>query len=659
MDILLTEKSLRRFLKTEESIDNIVTSLTESGPTVDHVTKTDNETILQLEIITNRIDSASAFGVALEANAILNQKGIKSQIENDPYNHEPISNHQTSKINIVLESSNLVSRFSAVSIDSVNVKDSDTSLQELLVNIGQRPISNLVDITNEATMLYGLPSHIFDKDKLALQKLLIRKAKEGEVITLLDNSKLNLLPEDIVIEDGNGRLVDLLGCMGGKVAEVDSHTKNILLIVPVCDPKSVRKTSLHHQKRTLASQIFEKSPDPQLAPKVISLIASTIIDRAGGHLSSAFIDINNTKEENKNITLDLQWLNSFIGTEIKPTVVSQILNNLGFKNKVDTKQLLVQVPSFRSIDINNQEDLAEEVARIYGYKNITPVLPVNTNPPTVSDKIFKLERSLRQTLSHLGFSEVYNSSLISSKTITNSNLDSEKHLKLENALSEDMEYLRTSLLPSALTNHKNNKTDQNTSLNFFEIANVYLEKKNETPDEVPSLIITSNEGMEHLKKNLEKALVYAGYSNITFSYTQSAPNYFNTTNTVSVLVEGNLVGYLGQISSAVTRSFQLSKPIASAEINLQELNKIEPKLNYAPVSNFPDVVEDITVKSDKKLGELVAQIGKAHLNITKVIYQSSYQDNHTFRVYFNAKNRNLTQQETSEIKEKIFSDLKS
>ena len=495
MDIILTEKSIRKFLQTPASIEDIIQHLCNSGPTVDRYHKVGDDTILEIEIITNRIDSASVFGVAREANAILSQNGIDTKLVNNPYNHKATDySHQTETLKFTTTDNLLFKRFTAIIIRNVSIKTSPPEIVDLLEKTGQRPINNIVDATNEATLLYGLPTHVFDADKLALQKLLIREARAGETLTTLDETKINLNDGDLIIEDGQNRLVDLCGVMGGQVAVVDEHTTSIVLIAPVYQPKKIRQTSLAHQKRTLAAQIYEKGPDPFLTMPVLDLLIQSIIKRAGGQVTSKIFDQNNYQPKTKNLEIDLNWLSKIAGVAISESQAISILSNLGFLNTHTTSNnvLTTTVPSFRQEDINLREDLAEEIIRIYGYYNLPATLPTLTKMPTATNPIFSLERKLKTILVNTGFNEIYNSSLISKSLIESTEQNLSGHLKLTNSLSEDLEYLRTTLVPSALQNHLNNKGKGSDPLKIFELANVYLPTTdNSPPKEVSTLIFSS------------------------------------------------------------------------------------------------------------------------------------------------------------------------
>lgn len=662
MDIIITEKSLRTFLKTDAKIDKIIEHLCNSGPTVDRFHKSKGDTTMEIEVITNRIDSASVFGVAREANAILNQNKIKSSLTKNPYTHK-IDTHEskTEKLNFRITDSKLVKRFTAVSISNVNVKDSPRSVCDLLENSGQRPINNLVDATNEATLLYGIPSHVFDKDKLSLQSLSIRESKNGESLYTLDDTKIELQEGDIIIEDASGKIVDLCGVMGGQAAEVDSHTKNIVLIVPIYNPQKIRKSSLFHQKRTLAAQIYEKGPDTEICLQVLDLITKNISDRAGGKVSSKVFDFQTTEPKPKNVSLKLSWLNTFAGIKISKQEVVSILKNLGFTDsKISEENLTTTVPSFRDNDINTREDLAEEIIRIYGYYRIPSSLPPLTKTPKPTNSIFALERKIKSVLTTSGYNEIYNSSLISQKLIESTELNPNDHLKLKNCLSEDLEYLRTSLVPSSLQNHLNNKGKSKLDNNFFELSNVYLPvERKALPNEVSSLIMSSSKYILDLKTDLEKLFNLLNFTDYEFVQPgKSKQAYLSDQNSADIFINNTLIGQIGEVKTLISKSLGIPNIISVTELNIELLNTLTPDQKYSPISEYPSLNMDITITSSKPIGEIIKQIYKLDANIKSVLYKDTYKTNKTFEITIESLTQNFTQQDADDIRNKILSLFK-
>lgn len=651
MDIKVSEKSLRQFLKTKASTAEIINALTLCGPTVDRYHKDGADTIFEIESITNRIDTASVFGVARDAHAILQQMSIDSSLISSPYNSSTINDkHQATKINIQIASTDLVIRFSAIIFRNCTVNDSPSETKTLLINSDQRPLNNLIDITNELTLLYGLPTHVFDLDKLAIQSLTIRHAKTGEKITTLDNQIHELETSDIIIEDGSDRIVDLCGIMGGQIAEVDDHTKNILFIAPVYNPKNIRQTSLRLQKRTLAAQIYEKSPDPELSLPIISLASKLIKERSGGEVSSQIFDFYPVPIKPLPVTLNLDWLKTFSGINIPDTSINQILTNLGFTDiTVIDRNLSCLPPTFRFKDITISEDLAEEILRVYGYYRILGTLPAITTAPETPDALFDLEKKVRDFLSTKGYFEICNNSLISLEAINKYAGNSDNYLKLTNALSEDYEYLRNNLVISTLVNHKDNQGKTDLAKNFFEIANVYQSVPEQTlPNEISTLCISTDQPISSLKNTLEGFFDKLNQKNCSFN--QDTP--------VSAIILNNdqPIGRISQISPQIQKNFGLENIISIIEINLPKfLQSLTIQKNYTPISEYPDLKFDITVSSKESIGEIIKKIKSHHSSIAEVKYLNSFQSKHSFQISLRSYTENLTKDLGNTIQQSLSS----
>lgn len=656
MDIKITDNSLRYFLNTTMAPEALAKEISLCGPTFDKVTQINNDYLYEIEVITNRIDTASAQGIARDSNAILNQMGVKSSFINDPY-LEKINLYpnlpKTFSFNI--SDKTLATRFVAITLENIKIKDSPYKTQEFLTLCGERPISNAVDITNELTLLYGMPSHVFDLDKLAPQNLIIRESKKGEEITTLDSQKNILKGGDIIIEDGAGRIVDLCGVMGGQIAEVDQHTKNILLVVPTYAPERVRKSSLYLQKRSYASQIYEKQPDPALCLPVLTKAIKLFEERAGAKVSSSVFDSNPTPYKEKNLDLDIKWANNLIGVSILPTTIISILKSLGFSvSQKNTDVLACTVPSWRYFDINIPEDLVEEIARVYGYSKLPPSLPCTKLLPEPKNIILKTESYVKNFLSCQGFNEIYNHSLVSENLIVNTDLQPASHLKLTNALSKDFEYLRTSLVPSILQNIKNNQGKSEEPYNLFEISNIYQKSNEALPKEVSSCVIASTQDILHSKGVFEALMIHLNLKPYKYQSSKTLPSYFTPESSAEILEDNNLIGYIGQIKPAILHKLGVTSNPTIAEIIIKNTaSSIRDNFVYKPISEYPEIIEQMTIASKENIGEIIEKIYSSSNLINGVTYSSSYKENHTFKITFSSPTKNLTQIEVNDIKQKI------
>lgn len=656
MDIILTDSSIRKFLETKATSKDLSQKASLCGPTFDRIKKIDGDFIYEIEAITNRVDTASAQGVAREIATILTQFDIPAKFVNDPYQEKPVFQAGLAKQFHFVINPGLALRFTAISLEKISVKPSYPSVQKFLENCGQRPLNNCIDITNELTLLYGLPSHIFDLDKLAAQNLHLRESQPGEKIITLDNKLHQLSGGDIVIEDGSHRLVDLCGVMGGQVAEVDEHTKNILLLVPVYQPQKIRRTSLSLQKRTLAAQLYEKQPDPELCLPVISKAIQLFKERAGSQVSSSLFDYYPERRKPKQISLDFSWLNTLVGIDLPRKSVISILSGLGFAGTLEKNSLLCTVPSWRYHDINIKEDLIEEVARIYGYFRLPAVLPSVNLPPEPINLLLTTELKAKKFLSNLGFHEIYNSSLVSLELLKQTNQDPSKNLKLKNALSAEFEYLRTTLLPSSLENHKHNQGKVEGQLDTYELANCYHPVKGqELPLEISGLSIVSTGTYLETKGKLEALLAHLKVNQVSFKPSEkNTPPYFDRINSAVILSNTQVLGFLGPIKALTLRNIGLLSPVIAIEINFANLvDSVNRQFIYEPISEYPLVIEDITISSDSLVADIIKNIRLTSKLIKDVRYLASFKNKHTFKVTFGSQDKNLKQTEINTLKDII------
>src|SRR3989344_4087010 len=460
MNISIPHSWLKDFLTTDAPPAKIAECLSLCGPSVEKLTKQDDDWLYEIEVTTNRVDMMSVLGIAREAAAILPQFGFKAKLKTSSTLPEV---HQTTSFPLKIKvDQKLCPRFTAVVITGVTINPSPKKIRDHLEKSGIRSLNNVVDISNYLMRAYGQPVHTFDFDKIKT-KMILRRSKPGEALITLDGKTFTLPGGDIVIEDGGHRLIDLCGIMGGLNSAVDNQTKNALLFVQTYSATHIRRTSLTLDQRSEAAQIFEKQPDPEAVRPVILVGIQLFKEWAGGNQTSKIIDLYPQPYRPKTVTAPLQLIKERLGVDIAQKQVDQILKSLGFING--------QVPSWRAKDINIPEDIVEEVARIYGYHRLPSYLmatPIPTNYPATN---FYLEQQIKQWLVGWGLTEIYTNSLVSP--------DRPGPLIIKNALSSDWQYLRNSLIPSHTQNFP-----------AFEMANVYLPRTGQLPEEKLQLIIS-------------------------------------------------------------------------------------------------------------------------------------------------------------------------
>ena len=640
MNIKITHSHLLEFLDTEATPKQLAESLSLCGPSIESVEKVGDDYVYDIEITTNRVDMMSVMGIARDAAAILPEFDIAAKFippklaEFKPLpNSLPITiqdKHQTCK------------RILGIVLDNVNLGHSKPHIQKRLEAAGIRSLNNVVDITNYVMTEIGHPTHVFDYDRIKTQKLILRHARAGETITSLEDKTYTLPGGDNVIDDSTGRIIDLPGIIGTSNSIVIDSTKRVLFFLETNDPVQIRKTSMTLGIRTMAATLNEKWVDPELAIVALKRGVKLLQDLTGATIASNIIDIYPNPVKPKSIQAKHQLIQDRLGTDISTKKVSSILETLGFDNHYleSTGQYSITVPSYRQKDINIPEDIVEEVARIYGYHRLPSTIMATPIPTNYPDDNFNLEHLIKANLTGLGLNEIYTNSLISEELTNQSDFPLKSHLKIKNALSEEWQYLRRSLVPSHLV-----ALDQPTKdLSFFEIANTYHPKTNSLPEERLELIISTKKDYLFLKGILE----------VMFSKLHLNVKFRPQKQKAAIHYKDKLLGII--------------KPSGSdpeghvAVLDLKPVLKLaKPYPNYQPLSAHPPIIEDLTFTLPEKtyLGPVIETIKSTHKLITKVKLTKTYHQNHTFNLTFQSQTKPLSDKKVAPIRQKIVTDLKT
>lgn len=641
MDILISESWLRDFLKTKAETKKIAEVLTLSGSSVERITETGGERVFHIEVTTNRIDSASIYGIAREANTSLKRYGVASSLT-EYINKKHINTAPNVDYLTVINDYRLCPRFSAILIENVNLKDSPPWLQKRLLTAGFRPINNLVDITNYLMQEAGQPLHVFDYDKIKGSRMILRESLKGEKVTTLDGKTHSLPGGNIVIEDGEKRLIDLCGIMGGELSAVDEKTKNILLFVQKYNPSSIRRTSMNLSLRSQAAAYFEKDIDAENILPVLNKAVEMFSSLANGKPKKYILDLYKSKYKPKTVKVNLEFINKMSGINFKKDQISPILNSLGFAPKWNGKFLSVLVPSFRAKDIDIKEDLVEEIVRVWGYDFISDIPLTGALPAKLQNSPFLFERKVKGILKELKGIEVYTSSLVSKEDTDDS------ALKIANPLGKEGTYLRTSLKPSLLRAVDNNKNTEESYL-LFEMANIYLPRKGDLPK--------------------EKVILAGIFSNYEFRIAKGAVEYLlQTLNIDHAFSETEKKGYIPGCSllvksgSLVLGEMGLVKQdLVYFEFEAGALQAVHiPFRSYRAIPKYPSQSEDLTLifPAKTKIGEVVKLIYQTSPLITDVEYLDSYKDAVSFRVKFLDKQKTLTNEEVALLRINLLKAIK-
>lgn len=649
MDIKIPDSWLRDYLTTKAKPAQIAEYLSLCGPSVEKVEKDGKDFVYDIEVTTNRSDSTSVYGIAREAAAILPRFKIAASLKplkpitatRAPGNPLPL----TIKCNIPE-----VRRVMAVVIDNVSSNNSPDWLKRRLEMSGLRSLNLLIDITNYVMLETGHPTHVFDYDRIKSHELVFRKSDKGEKVTSLEKKTYSLPGNDIVIDNGEGEIIDLPGIIGTVNSVVTADTKRIIFFIDNNDPAHMRKTSMSLAIRTMAVTINEKDVDPELASLAFARGIELYKELAKGRIASKVIDIYPSPYKNKTTKTNLAFINKRLGINIDKNEITEILDSLGFKTKwteenqkTGINNLEVSIPSYRAHDIDIPEDIVEEVARVYGYHNLPSSIMTGIIPDSLTDAPFDFETKIKGILQNSGGIEVYTLSLVSKDKAGDDNA-----LKLKNPLGNDTEYLRTSLAPSLTEAVKQNKSID-APFQLFEMANVYSPKKDSLPEEVMMVAGIFSKSDFRVAKGIVENLLFE--LNISAEFVQGESQWFITNHHLSIKTGETKIGQFGV----------LKEELIYYELDVEKLRGASRPKSFKPLSKYPPQVEDMSVvlPAGVIVGEVIQTIKKVDSKIDRVELTNLYEDTKTLRITYLDASKTLTDTDVSKIRARIIKALET
>lgn len=577
---------------------------------------------IENKMFTHRPDCFGQLGVAREI------AGIQGQAFTSPdwYLTRPeFAKAEGLELSVRNDAGSKVQRFMAVAVRDVQIKPSPLWLQCALVALGSKPINNVVDVTNYVMLLTAQPLHAYDYDKLRGHTLGARMAHKGETITLLNDKTYELTSEDIVIVDGEGP-VGLGGVMGGGESEVSSQTKNIVLEAATFDMYAIRKTSMRHGLFTDAVTRFNKGQSPLQNPVCLNLALQSVLDTAGGTQASPVADERiDISYEPKDAFVHYQQINRLLGLKLTDEDINQLLGNVEFKNVGLFGDLYdLKVPFWRTDiawgrhkedDTMNSvanADIAEEVGRLYGFDKLPRVLPRRSMKPAPRNPLFAAKRAISQILAGAGANEVKTYSFVHENVLKRAGQDPARAYRLGNALSPDLQYYRLSLTPSLLEHVHPNIKAGHDEFALFELGKVHQKDHvgdDGLPKEFSRVAVvygskTKAEGAAYYqaRRLLEQLLDRYGVSDdiryvpLDIEGTDQSTTYYAPGRAASVYVGDALIGHLGEYAPRVVKGFKLPPRCAGFELGLEPLLSAHAAAGYTPLSRFPYVSQDISLK---------------------------------------------------------------
>ena len=660
---------LKEFVDVKISDEELCDQLTMLGLEVDSCKKyqsklTGKDAIIKLDLTPNRGDCFSILGVAREVAAVNNLPLMLPKITN-------IKNSVQSPISVSVcnEAPRYVGRY----ITKVNLKKKTPALiKERLKLSDIKIIDPIVDVTNYVLLELGQPLHAFDADKLE-GNLEVRFAKEKEKITLLDENQLKLNKECLVIADQK-KPVALAGIMGGLETGISNKSQSIYLESAFFTPTAIRGRARKFSIQTDASTRFERGVDFDLQVLAIKRASALINETLGCEFSPIQEFLRKSSiPKNKNIILNISNINKILGTDLNKSVVRNSLRSLGLLNSVSNKDTLkVQVPSWR-FDLKIEADLIEEVARLVGYNNI-PKSSLSRKTRTSDDV---LQSSIRKTFQSMGYNEVITYSFIDQSVAELGKEENKKLIFVENPISQNMNVMRTSLLPGLLETLSYNINQGSENIKIFEIGSVFRKNNSNKVDEreVVGGLITGVEGKDNwsgsnkamdffdLKGNIETVLPDSS----KFTFKKGQVSYLHPGKTAFLYKAQTLVGYIGTVNPKLLDKFDIKSEVNFFEIDINEISS-NRSLKFKKFSRYPLAQRDLSfvVNEDAASSTITAAIAsKAGSDLKAANLFDVYvgkgiakgKKSLTYSLSWQSKNRTLTDDEVDKIMGKIVSFL--
>ncbi len=619
-----------------------------------------NDTSVEFEITPNRPDCLSVVGLAREAAATFHiplalpdesVKGVGDDVNN--------------YLSVSVENKELCKRYAARIVKNVKVGPSPRWIRERLRASGVRPINNIVDITNYVMLEYGQPMHAFDLNYVKDGKIIVRNAKEGESITTLEGVEHKLSPEMLVIADAE-KPSAVAGVMGGEYSGINDGTTTIVFESANFHGPSVRTTSRKLGLRTESSGRFEKGLDAQNCIPAINRACHLMEQLGIGEVVDGIIDVDNSGYQPLTLDLDCAWINHFLGTELSEEQMKGYLAEAGF----GVEGSKVAVPSFR-MDVEHKADLAEEVARFYGYNKI-PTTISRSNSQGGYSPFQKFERQIHDCMLAQGLYEVMTYSFISPKYYDKINLPADSaqrnSVTILNPLGEDTSIMRTNAIPSMLEVLARNYNNRNASAALYEIGSEYIPVEGEDlPNEIPHVIMGmygDEQDFFTLKGVVENLLETLNIRDYDVDAVKDDPT-FHPGRCAAVSLNGEALGIFGQIHPAVCGNYGVKKPMYVAKLNMNALFAAEgEEKKYHALPKFPASTRDLALLCDDALPVLKlekaikAACGKICENVALFdVYKGAQieagKKSVAFNITMRAADRTLTDEEVGAAMEKV------
>lgn len=588
--------------------------------------------VVEYEITSNRPDCFSILGIAREAAATYDI----------PFRYPEIAVKEEADgkaedfVKVTIENPELCMRYAAKIVKDVKIAPSPRWMRKRLRMAGMRPINNIVDITNYVMLEMGQPMHAFSIETIKDNHIIVRTAKEGETITTLDGQVRSLDPSMLLITDPE-KAVGIAGVMGGENSKIVEGSQAVLFESATFDGPNVRITAKKLGLRTDASGKYEKGLDPNLALAAVNRAAQLVEMLGAGKVVPGIVDTYPNRREPWQLSYDPVWINKFLGTDIPEEEMQRIFEKIELQ--VDPVNHTVIVPTFRP-DLEAQADLAEEIARFYGYNKIEATLASGT--PTVGKKTYEqsITALVKNTVVADGLCEAmtysFESPKVFDKLLIPADSELRKAIVISNPLGEDFSIMRTVSFNGILNSLATNYNRRNESAGLFEVAKVYIPKAlplTELPHEIPTLTMGMYGNMDFydLKGIVEHLMNVLGMGKTAEYAAEKSLSWMHPGRTASVIVNGERLGYLGELHPAVAKNYGIGTKAYLAVLDMEKvIANANRSVVYQALPKFPAITRDIAmlVNEDvtvKEIADIIKKNGGAYLEDVKLfdVYQGA------------------------------------
>ncbi len=628
-----------------------------------------DDVVVEYEITSNRVDCFSVLGIAREAAATFGKEFVPPVVA-ETGNSEDVNDY----IKVKIEDTDLCSRYCARVVKNIKIAPSPEWMQHRLAAHGIRPINNIVDITNYVMEEYGQPMHAYDMDTIANNEIIVRRAKKDEPFVTLDGQERTLDESILMICDGE-KPVGLAGIMGGENSMITDNVSTMLFEAACFDGTNIRLSSKKVGLRTDASAKFEKGLDPNNAIDAINRACQLIEELGAGEVVGGVVDVYPNVKTGRRIKLNAAWINKLLGTDISEETMIGYLKKIDLGFDEETKEVIV--PSWRQ-DLERDADIAEEVARFFGYANIPTTLP--KGEATTGKLSFKLrvEEVVREVAQFCGFSQgmcySFESPKVFDKLLISEDSKMRQAVVISNPLGEDFSIMRTTSLNGMLTSLSTNFNRRNKDVRLYELGNIYLPKQipvTELPEERMQLTLGMyGDGDFFTMKGVVEEILDNTELNLKPEYDPNAGlPFFHPGRQANIVYDGTVIGYLGEVHPTVAANYSIKERVYIAVLDMNEITaRASFDKKYEGIAKYPAVSRDLSMVVPKSIlagdiEKVFDQRGGHILESYKLfdVYEGA-QIKHGYKslaytLSFRAKDRTLEEADITKVMTKIMNGL--